>query len=82
MLEIPRYHLDCKFIDLPLHALTQLTEFPTPISEIQLTGYLQNYHIKFFHQLNFSLKCEGAFTPPGHRCSTITIYMLVFYNNE
>jgi len=29
MLKIPRYHLDCKFIDLPLHALTQLTEFLT-----------------------------------------------------
>ncbi len=29
MLKIPRYHLDYKSEDLPLHALTQLTEFLT-----------------------------------------------------
>ena len=51
------------------------------ISETQLTGYLQSCYIKFFHQLNFSLKCKKTFTPPGHGCSTI-IYMLVFYNNK
>lgn len=47
--------------NLPLQTLTQQTEFPTFISETQLTGYFQRHHIRFFQQTNLSLKCEGIF---------------------